>query len=518
MASRPRPLVLCILDGWGERAAGDDNAIERAKTPVWHELMQRWPHAHLDASEHYVGLPDGQMGNSEVGHTNLGAGRIVLQDLPRIDKAIAAGEVAGLPAFKDLVARVKKTGGTVHVMGLLSPGGVHSHQHQIAALAGIVADAKVPVAVHAFLDGRDTPPKSAAGYLKQFEKDVAGHGNVAIATVSGRYYAMDRDKRWDRVEKAYEAITAGAGEKANNPIAAIEAAYSRGETDEFVLPTVIGNFAGIKDGDGLLFANFRADRIREIAGTLLDPSFSGFERGKVITFAAAVGLVEYSTDLNHFLETLFPPDDLSETFGQVVSEAGLKQLRIAETEKYAHVTFFFNGGREDVFNGEERILVQSPNVATYDKQPEMSAPELTDKVVDAIGSGKFDVVVLNYANTDMVGHTGLIDAAIKAVETVDASLGRLSQAVEKAGGTLVITADHGNAEMMRDPETGEPHTAHTLNPVPFVVVNPPGAIGGLENGRLADVAPTLLELLGLPKPKQMTGHSLIVADQRRAAE
>ena len=518
MTRRPRPLVLCILDGWGEREDGADNAIERARTPVWDALIRRWPHARLDASEHYVGLPDGQMGNSEVGHTNLGAGRVVMQDLPRIDRAIADGTLASLPAMREFIDRLKASGSAAHVIGLLSPGGVHSHQDQIAALAAILGDAGVPVAVHALLDGRDTPPKSAVRYLSKFQGDIAGHGNIRVATVAGRYYGMDRDKRWDRVAKAYRMLTEGEGEHADDPLKAVEAAYARGETDEFVLPTAIGDRRGMQDGDGVLFANFRADRIREIAGALLDPEFAGFERAKIVGFAAAAGLVEYSAELNRFLATLFPPYDLNGTFGEVIAEAGLKQLRIAETEKYAHVTFFFNGGRETVFPGEERILVPSPKVATYDLQPEMSAPEVTDKVVEAIRSGRFDAVVLNYANTDMVGHSGLIDATVKAVETVDACLGRLAEAVERAGGTLVITADHGNAEMMRDPETGEPHTAHTLNPVPFVVVNPPGAVARVENGRLADVAPTLLDILGLEKSPGMTGHSLIVSDQRRAAE
>jgi 2,3-bisphosphoglycerate-independent phosphoglycerate mutase len=519
MNPRPRPVVLCILDGWGERPDAADNAITRAKTPVWHRLMARWPHSHLDASEHYVGLPDGQMGNSEVGHTNLGAGRVVMQDLPRIDDAIETGKLAAMPPLGEFIAKVKAKDGTAHVLGLMSPGGVHSHQGQIAALCRILAKAGLAVRVHAVLDGRDTPPQSALGYLEQFKVDTAGAGDIAVATVSGRYYAMDRDKRWDRVEKAYLMLTEAAGHKAADPLAAVEAAYQRGETDEFVLPTAIGDWAGMASGDGLLLANFRADRIREIAAALLDPGFAGFARNRMIGFSGALGLVEYSQDLNRFLATLFPPENLEDTLGEVVSRAGLTQLRIAETEKYAHVTFFFNGGRETVFPGEERILVPSPKVATYDKQPQMSAPEVTDKVVAAIESGKFDVVVLNYANTDMVGHTGLIDAAEHAVEAVDSCLGRLAQAVEAAGGTLIITADHGNAEMMRDPETGAPHTAHTLNPVPFIVVNPPAAVRAVANGRLADVAPTVLALIGLPQPEAMTGRSLIGDDARmRAAE
>jgi 2,3-bisphosphoglycerate-independent phosphoglycerate mutase len=517
MNARPRPLVLCILDGWGERQKADDNAIEIARAPNWHGLRARWPHAQLQASEHYVGLPDGQMGNSEVGHTNIGAGRVVLQDLPRIDAAIAEGKLATMPGLCDFIGKLKESRGTAHLMGLMSPGGVHSHQRQIAALARILAEAGVPVAVHAFLDGRDTPPKAAVLYVRQFQEDVAGLRDLRIATLCGRYYAMDRDKRWDRVEKAYRAIVAGVGERTDDPLQAVEAAYARAETDEFVTPTAIAGYVGMRDGDGLLIANFRADRIREIATALLDPEFSGFTREKRVAFCAALGLVEYSTELNRFLATLFPPENLNDSFGEVVSQAGLTQLRVAETEKYAHVTFFFNGGRELVFPGEERILVPSPKVATYDQQPEMSAPEVTDKVVEAIRSGRFDAIVMNYANADMVGHTGRIDAATKAVETIDFCLGRLSKAVEQAGGTLVITADHGNAEMMRDRETGEPHTAHTLNPVPFVVVNPPAEIGHLENGRLSDIAPTLLDILGLTTPAAMTGHSLISSTAGRHA-
>jgi len=517
MNARPRPLVLCILDGWGERQKADDNAIEIARTPNWHGLKARWPHAQLQASEHYVGLPDGQMGNSEVGHTNIGAGRVVLQDLPRIDAAIAEGKLATMPGLCDFIGRLKESRGTAHLMGLMSPGGVHSHQRQIAALARILAEAGVPVAVHAFLDGRDTPPKTTVLYVRQFQEDVAGLRDLRIATLCGRYYAMDRDKRWDRVERAYRAIVAGVGERTDDPLQAVEAAYARAETDEFVTPTAIAGYVGMRDGDGLLIANFRADRIREIATALLDPEFSGFTREKRVAFCAALGLVEYSTELNRFLATLFPPENLNDSFGEVVSRAGLTQLRVAETEKYAHVTFFFNGGRELVFPGEERILVPSPKVATYDQQPEMSAPEVTDKVVEAIRSGRFDAIVMNYANADMVGHTGRIDAATKAVETIDFCLGRLSEAVEQAGGTLVITADHGNAEMMRDRETGEPHTAHTLNPVPFVVVNPPAEIGHLENGRLSDIAPTLLDILGLTTPAAMTGHSLISSTAGRHA-
>ncbi|HEV2548071.1 MAG TPA: 2,3-bisphosphoglycerate-independent phosphoglycerate mutase [Stellaceae bacterium] len=515
-SSRPRPVVLCVLDGWGYRTERDDNGILQARTPNWHRFMESAPHALLQASELYVGLPSGQMGNSEVGHMNLGAGRVVMQELPRIDQAIADGSLAKNPALADFIATLKESGGSAHLMGLVSPGGVHSHQDHLVALARLLDAAGVPTQVHAFLDGRDTPPKSAADYLGKFAADAKALAQVRIATVSGRYYAMDRDKRWDRVEKAYRALSEAAGDKAADAQAAVRQAYAAGQTDEFIMPTVVGDYAGMRDGDGVLSANFRADRVREILSALLDPGFAGFTRPRTIRFAAALGMTQYSRELNRFLKTLFPPDDLKDTFGEVISRAGLSQLRIAETEKYAHVTFFFNGGHEAEFPGESRILVPSPKVATYDLKPEMAAPEVTDQLVSAIDDGRFDVVVVNFANADMVGHTGNLSAAIKAAEAVDQCLGRLADAVTRAGGTMLITADHGNIEMMRDPATGQPHTAHTLNPVPVVLVNPPPAIAGLRDGRLADIAPTLLALLGLSKPAAMTGTPLLIRATERA--
>ncbi len=517
MTSRPRPVVLCILDGWGERADVADNGVLLATTPNWDRFFRTSPHAHMQASESFVGLPAGQMGNSEVGHMNLGAGRVVMQDLPRIDQAVADGSLAKNAELLAFIAALKKSRGTAHVLGLLSPGGVHSHQDHIAALAKALDRAEIPCALHIFLDGRDTPPKSALDYLDKFLADIASCQHARIATVSGRYYAMDRDKRWDRVAKAYAALAEGKGEQAPDAKTAIAQSYDTGKTDEFLLPCVIGTYRGMTDQDGVLMGNFRADRVREILGALLDPNFTGFARGRVIRFAAAAGMSEYSTALNPFMKALFPPQDLSDTFGEVVARAGLTQLRIAETEKYAHVTFFFNGGREAEFPGETRILVPSPKVATYDLQPEMSAPEVTDKLVEAIASGRFDVIVVNYANTDMVGHTGDLQAAIKAVETVDRCLGRLAEAVERAGGTMLITADHGNVEMMRDPATGQPHTAHTTNPVPLVLVNPPSGVSGLDDGRLCDVAPTLLRLLGMQQPQAMTGRVLLKTRERAPA-
>lgn len=510
----PRPVVLCILDGWGYSDRTEDNAIAQARTPVWDGFMRDCPHALIDASELHVGLPSGQMGNSEVGHMNLGAGRVVMQDLPRIDQAVKSGQLAANPHLRAFIARLKESGGTCHLMGLMSPGGVHSHQDHMAALARILSEAGVPVAVHGFLDGRDTPPSSARGYVAAFRDATAGLDRLSIATIGGRYYAMDRDKRWDRVALAYDALVEAKGHRAPSADAAIAEAYARGETDEFVKPTVIDGYRGMQDGDGVLMANFRADRVRQMLTALLDPAFpgepDGFTRPRVVAFAAAAGMTEYSTALNRFLAALFPPEQLADTLGEIVSKAGLAQLRIAETEKYAHVTFFFNGGEERLFPGEERILVPSPKVATYDLKPEMSAFEVTDKLVAEIAAGRFDLVVVNYANTDMVGHSGDLAAAVKAVETVDTCLGRLRDAVVEAGGAMLVTADHGNAETMRDAATGEAQTAHTLNRVPVVLVNPP-APAALVDGRLADVAPTVLSLLKLPQPAAMTGRSLIRA-------
>lgn len=505
---RPRPAVLCILDGWGSRPAAEDNAITRVEPENFQRMLAECPHATLATSGRAVGLPGGQMGNSEVGHMNIGAGRIVVQDLPRIDDAIADRTFGSRPALLDLIANVKKAKGAVHVLGLLSPGGVHSHQDHIAALLRALDAAGLRTRIHAFLDGRDTPPRSAEGYLQVFERAIAGLRETHFATVSGRYYAMDRDKRWDRVAKAYDAIVAGKGDRKRDAVTAIIDSYKRDVGDEFIVPVAIGDYRGMKDGDAFVFANFRADRARELSLALLDPKFSEFRRSKTVKFSAAAGMTEYSEPLKKFMTALFPPERIRGTLGEVVSRLGLKQLRIAETEKYAHVTYFLNGGRERQFPGEDRILVPSPSVPTYDRQPEMSAFEVTEKLETAIASGKYDLIVVNYANADMVGHTGVQSAAENAIRALDVCLGRLRDAVEAVGGVLLVTADHGNAEMMRDPETGEPHTAHTTYDVPIIVA---GTSGGLRlaPGRLADVAPTLLDLMGIEKPRDMAGHSLV---------
>jgi len=509
MTSRPRPAVLCILDGWGHRTDPAFNAILDARTPNYDRMIATCPQGLIDASESFVGLPKGQMGNSEVGHMNLGAGRVAVPELPRIDNAIADGSFARHPILAEFIATLRKSGGACHLLGLASPGGVHSHQDHLVFLANHIAGAGVPVWIHALLDGRDMPPRSALECLDHIQAGLQAGLPIRFATVGGRFYSMDRDKRWDRVSLGYESIVDAKGEQAGTARGAVDQGYAAMLDDEFVKPTVIDGYAGMKDGDGLLMFNFRADRAREILTALLDPRFDGFNRPRIVRFAAAVGMVEYSAALSPFLRTLFPPEVIRMGLGETISRAGLRQLRIAETEKYAHVTFFFNGGEERVFDGEERILVPSPKVQTYDLKPEMSAPEVTDKLVEAIGSGKFDLVVVNYANSDMVGHTGDLGAAIRAIEALDACLGRLMEAVKKAGGVLFVTADHGNAEQMYDETTHQKHTQHTLNRVPALLFNAPAGVRSLTDGKLADVAPTMLALMGLPQPGEMTGHSLL---------
>ena len=499
-----KPILLCILDGWGHAETTENNAIKQADTPNWDRLTASFPQSLVDASAQAVGLPEGQMGNSEVGHMNIGAGRVVLQDLPKIDKAISDGSLAKNPRLLQHIETLKASGGTCHLMGLVSDGGVHSHVSHLKALAEIISSAGVPVAIHAFLDGRDTPPKSALEYIKTLTT-----GDWRLATVSGRYFAMDRDNRWDRVEKAYHAMVEGkSATRAPDALQAIQAAYTLEQTDEFVAPTCLGDYAGMKQGDGILVANFRADRARQLLHALVDPAFDNFER-EAVPFADLLGMVEYSSDLNAWVDALFPAEEIHQSLGEVVSQQGLKQLRIAETEKYAHVTFFFNGGSEAVYEGEDRILVPSPKVATYDLQPEMSAPEVTEKLVEAIESGQYDLIVCNYANTDMVGHSGDLQAAIKAVQAVDMAIGKVWTATEKAGGAMLITADHGNAEKMQDEASGQPHTAHTTNLVPFLVAGAGNVT--LKDGVLADIAPTILQLMHIEQPAEMTGNCLVAS-------
>ena len=505
-----KPVMLLILDGWGYREKiTPDNAIENGDTPNWHKLLQKYPHGFVETSGLAVGLPDGQMGNSEVGHTNLVAGRVVMQDLPKIDMSIKDGSLAKNKVLQTMIAKLKTSGKACNLMGLMSPGGVHSMQSHIAALAKIIADAGVKVNVHAFMDGRDTPPSSGAEYLAQFEKEIAGLTKVKVVTVSGRFYAMDRDKRWDRVEKAYNAIALAEGKRFDNAAEAMKQSYADGVTDEFVVPCVIGDYEGIEDGDAVLMANFRADRAREILYALGDATFDCFSRKKVVQLADCVGMTEYSVDHQRFMQTIFPPEQLTNILGEVVAEKGLTQLRIAETEKYAHVTFFFNGGEEREFAGERRILVPSPKVATYDLKPEMSVYEVTEKLVKAIENKEFDMIICNFANGDMVGHTGIMEAALKAVAAVDDCLGKVVAAIEKVGGVLLVTADHGNVEKMVDEKTNQPYTAHTVGKVQIVLVNDQSGVKRLHDGKLADVAPTMLELLQIEQPREMTGKSLL---------
>jgi 2,3-bisphosphoglycerate-independent phosphoglycerate mutase len=508
--SAKKPVLLCILDGWGLNPVKENNAIAMAKTPNFDRLWNEYPHTTLRADGLAVGLPEGQFGNSEVGHMNIGAGRTVMQDLPRITLALEQGELAKNQVLLDYITKLKQSGGKAHLMGLISNGGVHAHQEHIVGVVKILSAHDVPVILHLFTDGRDTPPASAAKFVEKFLHDINECKNVSVGTVSGRFYAMDRDNRWERVSRAWEAITKGKGLTAPDALTAISQSYAISEQDEFIKPTVIGDYKGLQENDGLFMANFRADRAREILRALVQPDFNDFDRGDYKVPSLNLGMVEYSDDLNPFLTTVFATQNMSDLLGEIVSKAGKTQLRTAETEKYPHVTFFFNGGQETPYEGEERILVASPKVATYDLQPEMSAPELTDKLVAAIESQKFDLIVLNFANPDMVGHTGIIPAAIKAVETVDNSLGRIGDAINHVGGVLLVTADHGNADQMVDPITKEPYTAHTTNPVPFIVVGANDVAALNEIGKLGDIAPTILELLGITQPAAMTGTSLIV--------
>ncbi len=512
---KPKPVLLVVLDGWGIRREREANAIAIAGTPSIDALTHEFPSTELETSGLSVGLPEGQMGNSEVGHTNLGAGRIVYQDLVRINRAVEDGSFFANDALLMACRRAKQAGGALHLMGLASDGGVHSHMdHLFACLELARREGVARTFVHAFLDGRDTPPKSGLGYVDQLEKRLRDTGYGRVASVSGRYYAMDRDKRWDRVALAFATIVRGEGYRASSGVIAVGSSHAHGETDEFVKPTVIvsdGKPVGtVKDGDAVLFFNFRADRAREITRAFTQEGFAEFDRKVVPRLSAYVCMTEY--DRTFGLPAAFPPQDLTEIFPEIVARAGLPQLRCAETEKYAHVTFFFNGGRETVYPSEERILVPSPrDVKTYDQKPEMSAREVTDKLVQALGTGRYGFVLVNYANPDMVGHTGILDAAVRAVKVVDECVGRLWHAAARQSMAMLVTADHGNCETMTDPVTGEPHTAHTLNPVPFILADP--AFKGAKlraKGVLADVAPTALQVMGLPQPHEMKGLGLIV--------
>lgn len=505
-----KPLVLLILDGWGYREDPADNAILQANTPVMDRLWQQYPHSLISGSGMDVGLPDGQMGNSEVGHVNLGSGRVVYQEFTRITKAIKDGDFFHNPALVDAVRSAVQQGKAVHLMGLLSPGGVHSHEEHLIAMIELAhREGANKIYLHAFLDGRDTPPRSAEASLKLVQDKFNSIGTGQIASVIGRYFAMDRDKRWDRVQQAYELIVDG---KANyqypDAIEALHAAYQRDENDEFVKASAITNAAGdtinIADGDALIFMNFRADRARQFSRTFTDREFSGFVRSRQPKLSAFVQLTEYAADIQ--APVAYPPTALNNVLGEWLAKHGKTQLRISETEKYAHVTFFFSGGREDVFAGEERILIPSPSVATYDLQPEMNSTLLTDKLVEAIHSQKFDVIICNYPNGDMVGHTGILSAAIKAVEAVDHCIGRVVDALSAVGGECIITADHGNAEQMVDHESGQAHTAHTSDPVPLIYVGRQAQ--AVDGGILSDIAPTMLQLMGMPVPAEMTGKLL----------
>ncbi len=505
--ARPTPLLLLILDGWGHREDPADNAIAQARLPNWRRLLAEFPHTLVHTEGRHVGLPDGQMGNSEVGHMNIGAGRIVYQDLTRVDAAIEDGSFYANPELLAACRAAMASGGTLHLMGLLSPGGVHSHEDHLFAMIELARrEGVADIAVHAFLDGRDTPPRSAEPSLAKLQALCAQGGDAHIATVSGRYWAMDRDQRWDRLERAWTAIAhAEADDTASDALTALQAAYGRGENDEFVQPTVISGARGMRDGDAVVFMNFRADRARQLTAAFVSPGFTGFARPHAPVLSRFTCLTEYDAALP--APVAFASEDLRNTLGDVLAANGLTQLRIAETEKYAHVTFFMSGGREAPVAGEDRALIPSPKVATYDLQPEMNLPQLTARLTDDIRARRHDVIICNIANPDMVGHSGILAAAVQAAEAVDTALGAIRSALEAAGGEMIVTADHGNLEMMRDPVTGQPHTSHTVGPVPLVYVGRAGTLR--SGGALRDIAPTLLYLLGLPAPPEMTGRSLV---------
>ncbi len=499
----PKPVVLCILDGWGLRDDTTANAPALANTPTFDHLLATCPNATLITHGPDVGLPKGQMGNSEVGHTNIGAGRVVAMDLGQIDLAIENGSFFHNPALLELISRLKETDGTAHLMGVVSDGGVHGHITHMQAAANALSGAGIPVAIHAITDGRDVAPSSALDYIGALDLLA----NTQIATVIGRYYAMDRDHRWERVGQAFDAMVHARGARAPDGVSAIRDAYSRDITDEFIPATVIDGFEGIKDGDGLFCLNFRADRAREILAAIGDPAFDAFDTGTRPKLAAILGMADYSKDHNTYMTTCYPKPVIKNTLGHWVAEHGLRQFRIAETEKYPHVTFFLNGGVEPPETGEDRFMPQSPKVATYDLQPEMSAAEVTENLIGAIEGG-YDLIVVNYANPDMVGHTGDLNAAMQACEAVDQGLAQVITALNDAGGAMIVTADHGNCETMVDPKTGGPHTSHTTNLVPVLVYGAPTE-SALKPGRLADLAPTILDLMNLPKPPEMTGESLL---------
>jgi 2,3-bisphosphoglycerate-independent phosphoglycerate mutase len=504
-----KPLVLCILDGWGHTKESKHNAITLAKTPTWDRWHKSFPQVLLEASGPAVGLPTGQMGNSEVGHTTLGTGRVVPQDLPRIHDAIQKKELPKNKSLLSLIQTLKKSGKACHLMGLFSPGGVHSHKDHMIALIEILSAQDIPVWLHLFLDGRDTPPQSASEEIRSLAPLLKKHPSVKMATLMGRFYAMDRDNRWDRTEQAYDGLVSGHGTQTKDPISSIEDFYKAEITDEFIPPLIANEYKGIEKGDALLMANFRADRMRQILTALTEKSFSGFSRKNVANFSHKIGMKGYSKSLEKNMDALFPPILLKNTLGEILSQKGLKQLRIAETEKYAHVTFFFNGGSEDVLPGEKRVLIPSPKVKTYDLKPEMSADKLTQTVIESLKKETFDVVIMNYANTDMVGHTGKLAPTIKAVETVDRCLSLIEESVLEKEGCLLVTADHGNAESMENPKTHQAHTAHTTNCVPFVCVTSYPYKACKKKGSLKDMAPTILNLLNIPCPKEMTGISLL---------